>query len=228
MEPLLTFRDLTKSIPGNAEKTLFADLSAEVAPGDKIAIVGPSGQGKSTLLRILALLAAADRGEISLHGKPHTEWQPRDWRSRVCYLPQHAVMLEGTVEYNLSAVSRLHKRSFERALAVELAAKLGLERIDWGKEAATLSGGEKQRIALIRALLLRPDMLLLDEPTASLDSDSRGRVEELLDAWHEREGTALIWITHDPDQAGRVSKRIWRMAGGGIREDEGENLSACL
>lgn len=219
MDPILEFRNLTKTIPGTPKRSLFANISAKVAAADKIAILGVSGQGKSTLLRILSLLVDADHGDIALEGKASSGWQPKDWRSKVCYFSQRPVMLTGTVEDNLSAASRLHRQAFDRELAERLLSKLGFGALDWSKDAGELSGGEKQRIALARGLLLRPNILLLDETTASLDSNNKLRVEELLQEWHERERSAMIWVTHDPEQARRVSGRVWFLADGALQED---------
>lgn len=218
MAPILAFKHLSKTVQGNSARKLLADLSADIYSKDKIAIVGASGQGKSTLLRILALLEQADSGQMTYKGILSTQWKAREWRSHICYLMQQAYMLEGTVENNLSIVSRMHNREFERELAAELLAKLGLETMDWQKDASTLSGGEKQRIALVRGLLLRPKVLLLDEPTASLDTNSKRMVEDLLNEWNRKEGTAIIWITHDPEQVERVADRVWCLQKGQLLE----------
>ncbi|MBB6733659.1 ABC transporter ATP-binding protein [Cohnella zeiphila] len=218
MEPILALDRLSKSIPESG-RSLFANVSAQVAAGDRIAVLGASGQGKSTLLKVLSLLVGADRGDIRLEGKSFEQWEPKDWRSKVVYFSQQPYMLPGTIESNMTAVSRLHRREFDRRLAEELLSKLGLGRLDWSKEAETLSGGEKQRVALARGLLLKPDILLLDETTASLDANSKALAEETLLEWHRREGSAAIWVTHDPEQARRMSERIWFLSDGKLQED---------
>ena len=183
---------------------------------DKIAVVGPSGQGKSTLLRILSLLELYDSGEIYLEGRLSTDWQPKEWRQKVCYVAQQPFMLEGSVEDNLRVVSKLNRSDYDRQMAEELLSKLGLTRLDRSTSAASLSGGEKQRISLIRALLLHPEILLLDEITASLDNHHKQAVEQVLKVWQAEEKKACIWITHDLEQASRFANQIWLMEEGSL------------
>ncbi len=184
-----------------------------------IHILGKSGQGKSTLLRILGLLTRPDSGTISLHGIASSKWNPEQWRCKVSYVAQHAIMLPGSVEDNLRTVSRLHDKPFDQARAQALMDRLGLEDVAWSKPASQLSGGQKQRVALIRSLLLRPEVLLLDEVTASLDSVSKQAVESLLNELSRTEGSTLIWVTHDLEQAHSIGQRIWFLANHRLLED---------
>ncbi|WP_410515191.1 ATP-binding cassette domain-containing protein [Paenibacillus sp. BR2-3] len=218
MEPILQFRKLSKSISGKLPRSLFTNAESAIFTADTISLLGPSGQGKSTLLRILALLDSPDTGELLLHGKAPSNYGFRSWRKAVTYVSQHSVMLPGSVEDNLKVVSSLHGTIFERELAMKCMTELGLESLDWGKPASELSGGEKQRVALVRSLLLRPNLLLLDEVTASLDKDSKLAAEKLLLDWNKGEGTGFLWITHDLEQAERVSSRCWQLSGGTLSE----------
>jgi putative ABC transport system ATP-binding protein len=197
---------------------LFSQLSAEIEKPEKVALIGPSGQGKSTLLRILALLDIPDEGDLLLNGSSFRQSDPRLWRMEASYVAQQAVMLPGSIADNLSTVSRLHGRPYDSALAAQLMQQLGLDYLDPAKKAEECSGGEKQRISLIRSLLLRPAILLLDEITASLDINSMRKVEELLMEWHREQGTSLIWVTHDLEQARRISNRTWVMNGGTMED----------
>jgi len=201
---------------------LFSCLSAEISGRERIALIGASGQGKSTLLRILALLDTPDEGDLLLDGVSFKNTNPRLWRMAVTFVAQQAVMLPGSVEDNLRMVSRLQGNPYDSTLAEQLLEQLGLEYLDLGKQAADCSGGEKQRISLIRSLMLRPRILLLDEVTASLDINSTQKVEEMLLKWHLKEGTSLIWVTHDLEQARRISNRVWIM-GGGVMQDYGSD-----
>ncbi|WP_223067953.1 ABC transporter ATP-binding protein [Paenibacillus caui] len=218
MDPLLQFNGLTKTIIIPESKTLFAQASGTINEGDRIAVTGPSGQGKSTLLRILALLDEPDSGELFLKGKPKNRWEPRLWRMEVCYVSQFPVMLNGTVEDNLKTVSRLHQTAFDAAYASRLMAHVELGEMSWSKEASSLSGGEKQRIALVRSLLLRPKLLLLDEVTASLDEASKLAVEQLLRETNRSEGTGYVWISHDREQGKRIAERSWQLSGSELSE----------
>lgn len=209
-----------------ASKYIFSGVSAEIAGPERVALIGASGQGKSTLLRILALLDAPDEGDLLVNGTSYKNMNVRQWRMTVSYVAQQSVMLPGSVEDNLRTVSRLHGKSYDSKLADQLLQQLGLDYLDLGKPAADCSGGEKQRISLIRSLLLRPRILLLDEITASLDINSTQKVESLLTDWHLKEEALLIWVTHDLEQARRISNRAWVMGNGELQEYSSDTLFA--
>lgn len=216
MEPLLRFERISRTVKGNPDRQIFSKLEGNVKGSDKIAVVGPSGQGKSTLLRILSLLDLHDEGAIYLQGRQSSDWQPKEWRQMVCYVAQQPFMLEGSVEDNLRTVSRLKRSEFDKQTAEALLSKLGLAGLNGSTSAASLSGGEKQRISLIRALLLRPEILLLDEITASLDNHHKQAVEQVLADWLAEEQKACIWITHDWEQALRFANQVWLMEEGSL------------
>lgn len=210
---LKKLREEADSVP------LFSEVTAEIRESDMIALLGVSGQGKSTLLRILASLDNFDDGNIRLHNVSQREMDPRSWRMKVCYVAQQSVMLQGSIEQNLKTVSLLHRIPYEQKLVQYLLPRLGLDHLDMNKNAADLSGGEKQRVALLRSLLLRPNVLLLDEVTASLDRGSKQMVEQVLSEWHHQEGTTMIWVTHDLEQAREMSRTIWFMGEGTLLEN---------
>ncbi|SEF84258.1 ATP-binding cassette domain-containing protein [Paenibacillus sp. UNC499MF] len=214
----LILHGLSKKRHDRPSDYLFRNISAEVGEGERIAVIGTSGQGKTTLLRILARLDCPDEGELRLHGKSADEWKPQEWRKKICYVAQQPVMLPGSVEENLQTVSRLHGTTFERELAKRYMAALGLDELDWSKQGGDLSGGEKQRTALVRAMLLQPEVMLLDEVTASLDPGSKRAAERLLTDWSRSAGTSLVWITHDLEQAAQISDAVWFMDEGRLME----------
>lgn len=223
MEAILEIEGLGKRIASDEAgglRTLFDGLSAVIREPASIAVMGASGQGKSTLLRMLACLEAIDEGDVRLQGQSFRQWDMREWRTKVCYVAQQAVMLTGTVDYNLRTVSRLRGTAFEERFASELMERCGLGGMPGTKQASELSGGEKQRLALVRSMLLRPLILLLDEVTASLDEENSRLVEELLMERHRSEGMTLIWVTHQPEQAYRVAPTHWILANGRIAESE--------
>jgi len=198
---------------------LFSDLTATVKSAERIALLGKSGQGKSTLLRMIALLDNSDSGEVRLNGVTSRHMDARVWRTKVTYVAQQATMLPGTITDNLKTVSKLHNETFDDKLARKLMKEVGLETLDWAKKATDLSGGEKQRVALVRSLLMKPSILLLDEVTASLDQQSKESVENLLLNWNAAYKTSFLWITHDSEQARRISERIWFMEKGTLAAD---------
>lgn len=198
---------------------LFRDVSASIREPAIVSILGKSGQGKSTLLRIIGRLTAQDQGSVLLDGRKMEQWSPIAWRMRISYVAQTPVMLPGSVEDNLRAASMLHQRPFDRKQARQWLEQIGLEYLDWSKPAEQLSGGEKQRLALVRTLLLQPAILLLDEVTSSLDGLSKQAADTLLVDLHANEGTTILWVTHDLEEARTTSSRVWFMAEGRLLED---------
>lgn len=223
MTVLFELKDITKNYWDKDEKNnrpfLFANISAKLDRPERIALLGKSGQGKSTLLRTLAQLEPMDRGEAWFKGRSINEMDTRTWRMSIAYVAQQSIMLPGTILDNLHTVSRIHNKTFDDHFAKELMEAVGLGYLDWEKQATDLSGGEKQRVALVRTLLLRPTILLLDEVTASLDQQSKESVEGLLKKLHREEGTSFILVTHDTEQAKKLCERIWFMENGKLAID---------
>ncbi|MCK9859446.1 ATP-binding cassette domain-containing protein [Paenibacillus sp. ATY16] len=219
---VLQVNEMAKSKFDNRNEWLFSGVTAEIRPEDRIVLLGGSGQGKSTLLRIFSLLEPFDKGDIHLDGQTSAECKPQNWRKKVTYVAQKPVMRSGTVAHNLRTVSELHNKPFEEELARSYMEAVGLGRMDWDKQASDLSGGEQQRLALVRSLLLHPELLLLDEITSSLDPASKRAVEKLLMDWAAGQANGLerayLWITHDLDQARLISNQVWFMAEGRLLE----------
>jgi len=187
--------------------------SGSVEPGSILAVRGVSGSGKSTLLKMLARLLTPHDGEVIYRGQHWHSYSPMEWRIRIHYVSQYPVLFDGSLEDNFRmpfAISSVQqKRSFNLEQVHQYMQELQLPPNMLGQEAQTLSGGEAARIALIRALLIEPEILLLDEPTAYLDSDSRMRVVRLLNKWlKENSERAIIMVSHkdeDIDELENVS-----------------------
>ncbi|MGI4857872.1 MAG: ABC transporter ATP-binding protein [Janthinobacterium lividum] len=189
---LLEARRLTRRDPLH-RRTILQSADFRLRDRDRVAVTGPSGAGKSVFLRLLACLDPLDEGELLWRG---TAIAPADipaYRGHVAYVAQKPAVLDGSVEDNLrypfSLKVHRHRR-FDRDRAAELAAQAGRDADFLDKRASELSGGEAQIMSLIRVLQLAPDVLLLDEPTASLDPDSARRVETLVTAWFEERAGA--------------------------------------
>ncbi|MHB1561658.1 MAG: ABC transporter ATP-binding protein [Isosphaeraceae bacterium] len=210
-----------------ADGWLIRGISLVVQPGDRLGVLGPSGAGKTVLLRALARLDPLDEGIIRSAGQEVRGDAVPEYRRRVVYLHQRPALLEGSVEENLRYPFSLkvhRERSFDPATAEGLLARLGREPGFLAKNARDLSGGESQLVGLVRALLLDPAVLLLDEPTASLDSPTARAVEKVLEEWLAAapEARALVWVSHNPDQARRMTgRRIHLRAGRLESEDAG-------
>lgn len=196
-----------------------------LAAGDRVAVTGPSGSGKSVFLRALALLDSLDAGQVFWRNIPVSGGGIPAFRRHVSYIAQRPAMLEGTVEDNLrypftlKVYSDLH---FSREAAVRLAKQAGRDDGFLDKQSSELSGGEAQIAALIRVLQLQPDVLLLDEPTAALDPESSQEIEALVTAWFnaaEDRGRAYLWVSHDQAQAQRMSGRQLTMLAGILSEE---------
>lgn len=207
---MLTLTDAGRRVDGG---WIWRHLDLRLRPGERLALVGPSGSGKTLLLRSLAALDRLDEGSVVLDGRPLDEWEVPAYRARVMYLPQEATLAEGTVESNLRAPFsfEIHAaRTYERKRALELLEPLGRGPGFLEKRAGDLSGGERQTGALLRALLLDPEVLLLDEPAASMDEALARGAEDLVDGWMEA-GTdarrAVIWTSHQAHRLDRVTDR---------------------
>jgi putative ABC transport system ATP-binding protein len=211
-------------------QTLLQPTTLALHAGDRIAITGPSGSGKSVLLRALALLDPLDAGRIMWHGATVQRTAIPRYRRNVAYLRQRPALLDGTVEDNLRYPFELRTYRdvrFDRARAASLAAQAGRADGFLDQSASELSGGEAQITALIRVLQLAPEVLLLDEPTASLDPESSQAIEALVRAWFDADPGrhASVWVSHDPAQAARMSERHLTMRAGTLDETAAPTLT---
>lgn len=215
---MLDVSHLGRKTPRPPERWLFRDVTFSLAEGERAALVGPSGAGKSMLLRAVAALDVVAEGDVCFLGRPLSDWAMPEYRSRVMYLHQRPALEEATVEGCLMDVFRLKSHAakrFSRARIEHFLTWLGRDGSLLERPTAALSGGELQMIAFLRALQLDPRVLLLDEPTASLDPESTSMLEALVGSWCEEDpARAYLWVTHDPQQAERVGLRALRLSEG--------------
>jgi putative ABC transport system ATP-binding protein len=197
-----------------ADRVVFAGVGAQLAEG-ATGIVGPSGVGKSTLLRLLNRLADPAAGIVRYRGRDLRDADVLALRREVALVPQLPALLEGTVVDNVRYGPQLAGRD------CDVSASLGLAGLDPGfgpRRADALSVGEQQRVMLARVLALRPSVLLLDEPTSALDETSTAAIEATLGDLRERLGLSFVLVTHDRDQAVRLTDRILELGPGGLHE----------
>jgi tungstate transport system ATP-binding protein len=203
------------------ERVLVRNVNLTIPDGMIFGIIGPSGSGKTTLMRMIDLLDNPTRGTIVINGTTATKdkKQQLDLRRKMGMVFQKPIVLSTTVFENVSYGLRFRGVKGEelksRVLeAIDLVGLSGYEE----RYAPTLSGGEMQRVAIARSMVTRPEVLLLDEPTANLDPASTEKIEELIRAINSRFGTTIIISTHDLDQGQHISHRIAVVIGGRITQ----------
>lgn len=190
------------------------DVDVQLHPGDRLVVLGDSGCGKTTLLRVLAGQLNADAGKVLLAGEPIQEF-PIPQR-RVVYLDQEPLLFEHlNVAENIAFPLRLQKRPGNQVAAAVEEALEAIELTEHrSKRSWELSGGQKQRVALARAMIGRPRLLLLDEPLGSLDDRTRQRMQQLFCRLCAAYSLSALFVTHDVKEALRVGSRFaWMQAG---------------
>ena len=194
-EPLLVFRGIEKTY---AETNILRNVDISLYPGKCILLSGNNGSGKTTLLKIIAGLETPSRAEIEFSGKSHN-WKSaiRSIRREIIYLHQQPYLLSGTVESNVSyglRFTHLNRKQLRESVkeALEWAGLADVAK----QQAKTLSGGVQQRVAFTRAWILKPKVLLLDEPMANMDIESREQACDLLKRM-KSEGMSIVITSHD-------------------------------
>ena len=203
-------------------RMLLHDIDFQLWAGARVAISGASGAGKSVFLRTISLLDLPASGTLYCHNQPvrlnaHCIAQHR---SQIAYVRQQAVLVPGTVRDNLFLPFTLHHyqhKKFQPDNVQRVLESLGKDGNFLERDATDLSGGEAQLVCLLRILQLNPPVLLLDEPTASLDEDSAQAVQKLVGQWQEDNlQAAYIWISHSEQQINQVGDEIWYLDAGRI------------
>jgi tungstate transport system ATP-binding protein len=185
-------------------KTLIDGLTLELVPGGRSVVMGPNGAGKSLLMRLIAGLLQPSGGRISFGGRPADEAA----RRRIAVVFQRPVVLRRSVEANLRhALATYGVARRERARRIEELLDLGQLQAIAERPARVLSGGEQQRLSMVRALAAEPELLLLDEPTASLDPQATAAIEALIGR-AAADGVKIVLVTHDRGQAQRLADEV--------------------
>ena len=183
------------------------DVTVEVRSAEVLAVAGPSGAGKSSFLRLLNRLDEPTGGTVRFQGIDYRQMDPRDLRRRVGMVTQTAYLFPGTIADNLRFGPLQQGLELPANEIEELMSQVGLANRA-SEDVSHLSGGEAQRVSLARALATAPAVLLLDEPTSSLDAQAKDEVEKLILKLVRGNGLTCVMVTHDLAQAARVADRI--------------------
>ncbi|WP_199174767.1 ABC transporter ATP-binding protein [Halegenticoccus soli] len=204
----LEARELTRVVDG---VRIVDSISVRIREFEVFVVVGPSGSGKSSFLRLLNRLDEPTEGTVLLDGVDYREYPPRELRKRVGLVPQDPALVDGSVYENVVRGPGLRGEAVDDRRVETTLRRLGLDGYA-ERDAADLSGGEAQRVALARTLVNGPEVLLLDEPTSSLDSRAEARVESLL----RDLSLTVVLVTHDERQAERLGERAMRLRDGRV------------
>ena len=201
------------------ERVVLDIKHLSISRGETLAVVGPNGAGKSTLLLTLAQLLKPVNGEIRFDGKRLQDLNELDYRRTISFVFQSPLLLDMTVEENVALGLKFRGAPKEKvkAEAVKWMKSLGVESLS-ARRASQLSGGEAQRASLARAFVLNPELLLLDEPFAALDPPTRAKLIQDLSALLTEDRRTAIFVTHNLNEAARLSHRIAVMVEGMIRQ----------
>lgn len=190
-----------------ADKAIVDDISFEVCSGELLGIVGPSGSGKSSLLRLLNRLDEPTSGTVYVDGRDYRELSPRELRRRVGMVTQRPFLFPGDIASNLRFGPQQRGETLSDAEVTSLLEQVGLAGLA-ARSISNLSGGEQQRVSLARALANRPEVLLLDEPTSALDERAKAGIEELIGGLVAQISLTCVMVTHDREQARRLCDRV--------------------
>jgi tungstate transport system ATP-binding protein len=223
VKPLIELRNF--SVYGLDEevvpKPIVKDIELSIFPGDIIGLVGPSGAGKTTLVKAISLLNTHFiKGSYFYQAKqvvPNNNHKSlEEIRKNLIFIHQHPVLFKGTVRYNIEYALKLRNIE-DREYLKELLSLFKLEDII-ERNVSLLSGGEKQRISLLRAMVVKPQVLILDEPTQNLDPENISNIEKNIDHYRTNEKGTVIIVTHNLFQARRITNKILFLMNGQIVE----------
>ena len=191
----------------------------DISRGETLTVVGPNGAGKSTLLLALAHLLKPARGEIRFDGKSITQWNDLEYRRKISFVFQAPLLMDMSVEQNVALGLKFRGVSQEetRERVSQWIKAMGIESLS-KRRAGQLSGGEAQRVSLARAFVLEPELLLLDEPFAALDPPTRAKLLEDLSKILGEDHRTAVFVTHNLNEAAKLSHRIAVVVGGMLRQ----------
>lgn len=202
---ILSIKDVTYK---SKDLEILKGVSFDVDKGDCISIIGQSGSGKSTLLKIFADLLPISSGNVYFNGEYYDSYNPIKLRRKISYCVQIPQLFGRNVYENLEFPFKIRKEQVDKEKVIKLLERFNLDESFLDKDINSLSGGEKQRVSIIRNLLYTPDILLLDEATSALDAENAKVVEEYVQELNDL-GVTVLWVTHNMAQSeGIFNKRL--------------------
>jgi len=189
------------------DKKILKDINLEIEKGKYVTFVGPSGSGKSTLMRILASMITATSGEVRFDGKKIETYEPTNYRQRVSYAFQQPTLFGKSIRDNLEFPFEVRNSNFDEEKVIDYLKMVNLDASYIDKSVNDVSGGEKQRIALIRNLLFPPEVLITDEVTAGLDVENKRIVHKMLQEFNQQ-GLTILRVTHDESEISASHDKI--------------------
>ena len=220
-QPIIQFKHISKAFDG---QLVLRDLSLNIEAGEFVTVIGRSGCGKTTLLRLINRLITPDQGCVMVQGQDVAQTDPIALRRRIGYAIQSVGLFPHmTVEKNIAYVPSISgmdqwKGKNRRKLAEELLAQVGLDPILADRYPRALSGGQRQRVGIARALAARPEILLMDEPFGAVDEITRGQLQQEIRRIHEDRGITILFVTHDIEEALKLGSRVLVLDHGVIQQ----------
>ncbi len=202
-----------------ANNTILQHVGFTLFPGEFKLITGPSGCGKSTLQKIVASLLSPTEGTILFEGQDIASLSPESYRQQVSYCVQTPVLFGDTVFDNLIFPWQIRNKTPEPEKFIDDLARFGLAKETLTKSISELSGGEKQRVSLIRNLQFLPKVLLLDEITSALDDANKRNVNEIIHRYAREQNIAVLWVTHDSNEITHADDVITLQPHGGKMQE---------
>ena len=204
------------------EKDVLRDVNLQIENGEFMVLVGPSGSGKTTMIKMVNRLLEPTDGNIYMDGKRIKDYDERELRLSTGYVLQAIALFPNlTVAENIALIPEMKGWSKEEIAkkTKEFLAKVGLPAVDYAQRMPSeLSGGEQQRVGIVRAMIGQPKILLMDEPFSALDAISRKQLQTLIKQLHNEFGMTTIFVTHDTDEALKLGDRIAVLQDGEIRQ----------